>query len=62
MLQDFDQWAHATGWPGPPNPQSGEIESNWIIPLMVGRAVQDGDINGAVEWAEGRMKAIMAKA
>jgi multiple sugar transport system substrate-binding protein len=62
QLQDFDQYAHATGWPGTPTPSAGEVETNWIVPLMVGRAVQDGDVNGAVEWAAGRVKAIYAKA
>ena len=62
QLQDFDQYAHATGWPGAPTPQAGEVETNWIVPQMVGRAVQGGDIDGAVEWAESRIKAIMAKA
>jgi multiple sugar transport system substrate-binding protein len=62
QLQDFDQFAHATGWPGPPSPSAGEVETNWIVPLMVGRAVQDGDVNGAVEWAASRVKAIYAKA
>jgi multiple sugar transport system substrate-binding protein len=62
MLQDFDQFAHATGWPGPPSPVAGEVESNWIVPQMVARAVQDGNVDGAVEWAAGRIKAIYAKA
>jgi hypothetical protein len=61
VLQDFDQVAKSVGYPGPPTPPAGEVESNWIIPLMVGRAVQDGNIDGAVEWATQRVEAIYAK-
>jgi multiple sugar transport system substrate-binding protein len=60
-LQDFDQFAHAAGWPGPPNAAAGEAEANFIIPLMMGRLVQDGDVNGAVEWATQKLEAIYAK-
>jgi len=61
ILQDFDQYAHATGWPGPPSVAAGDVEANWIVPLMVARSVQDGDINGAVEWAQQKIEAIYAK-
>lgn len=61
VLQDFDQVAQTVGYPGPPTPAAGEVESNWIIPLMVGRTVQDGDINGAVEWATQKVEAIYAR-
>ncbi|HET6319761.1 MAG TPA: hypothetical protein VFG86_25155, partial [Chloroflexota bacterium] len=61
LLQDMDQVAHAAGWPGPPTAAAGEVESNWIVPLMVGRAIQDGDVNGAVEWATQKVEAIYAK-
>jgi multiple sugar transport system substrate-binding protein len=61
ILQDFDQVAHAAGWPGPPNQAAGEAEANFIIPLMMGRVVQDGDINGAVDWATQKLEAIYAK-
>jgi multiple sugar transport system substrate-binding protein len=61
MLQDFDQFAHAAGYPGPPNNAAGEAEANFIVPLMMGRAVQDGDINGAVDWATQKLEAIYAK-
>jgi multiple sugar transport system substrate-binding protein len=61
VLQDFDQVAKSVGYPGPPTAAAGEVESNWIIPLMVGRAVQDGNIDGAVEWATQRVESIYAK-
>jgi len=61
VLQDFDQVIHSVGYPGPPTPAAGEVESNWIIPLMVARAVNDGDVNGAVEWATQKVEAIYAK-
>jgi multiple sugar transport system substrate-binding protein len=61
VLQDFDQVIQATGYPGPITAAAGEVESNWIIPLMVGRAVNDGDINGAVEWGTQKVQAIYDK-
>ena len=61
ILQDFDQVIRAVGHPGPPTAAAGEVESNWIIPLMVGRAVNDNDINGAVEWATQKVEAIYSK-
>ncbi|MBV9600801.1 MAG: extracellular solute-binding protein [Chloroflexi bacterium] len=61
VLQDFDQVIHATGYPGPITAAAGEVESNWIIPLMVGRAVNDGDVNGAVEWGTQKVQAIYDK-
>jgi multiple sugar transport system substrate-binding protein len=61
MLQDFDQVAHVAGYPGPPNAAAGEAEANWVVPLMVGMAVQNGDVNGAVEWATQKLEAIYAK-
>jgi multiple sugar transport system substrate-binding protein len=61
VLQDFDQFAHTSGYPGPPTQAAGEVEANWIVPLMVGRAVQDGDVNGAVDWATQKIEAIYAK-
>jgi multiple sugar transport system substrate-binding protein len=61
ILQDFDQYAHATGWPGPPSVAAGDVEANWIVPLMVARSVQDGDINGAAEWAQQKIEAIYAR-
>jgi len=61
VLQDFDQVAKTVGYPGPPTPAAGEVESNWIIPLMVARAVTDNDINGAVDWATQKVETIYAK-
>lgn len=61
VLQDFDQVARSVGYPGPPSPAAAEVESNWIIPLMVARSVNDGDINGAVEWATQKVEAIYSK-
>jgi multiple sugar transport system substrate-binding protein len=61
VLQDFDSVIHSVGYPGPPTPAAGEVESNWIIPLMVARAVNDKDVNAAVEWATQKIDAIYAK-
>ena len=61
ILQDFDQYARSVGYPGPPTAAAGEVESNWIVPLMVARAVTDNNVNGAVEWATQKIDAIYAK-
>jgi multiple sugar transport system substrate-binding protein len=61
VLQDFDKVIKAVGYPGPPTAAAGEVESNWIIPLMVSRAVNDNDINAAVEWATQKIEAIYSK-
>jgi multiple sugar transport system substrate-binding protein len=60
MLQDFDQVARVVGHPGPPTPAAAEVESNWIIPLTVGRAVQ-GNVDDAVSWAGSRIEQIYKK-
>jgi multiple sugar transport system substrate-binding protein len=61
VLQDFDKLARVTGYPGPPNQAAGEVESNWIVPLMIGQAIQSGSAEEAVKWAEGKVEAIYAK-
>jgi multiple sugar transport system substrate-binding protein len=61
VLQDFDQVAKTVGYPGKPTEAAGEVESNWIIPLMVGRAVQDRNVDAAVEWATQKIEGIYAK-
>jgi multiple sugar transport system substrate-binding protein len=61
ILQDFDQAARVVGYPGPPTPAAAEVEQNWIIPLMMGRAVQTGNANEAVDWAAAKVDAIYAR-
>src|SRR5262249_3961250 len=61
MLQDFDQLARASGHPGPPTPAAAEVEANWIVPLMIGRAVQGGTTEEAIDWATQRVETIYAK-
>ena len=61
MLQDFDQVARASGYPGPPTTAAAEVDSNWIVPLMIGQAVQSGNVDEAVNWASGKIEAIYAK-
>jgi multiple sugar transport system substrate-binding protein len=61
ILQDFDEAARAVGHPGPPTPAAAEVEQNWIIPLMIGQAVQSGNVDEAVNWASGKIEAIYAK-
>jgi multiple sugar transport system substrate-binding protein len=60
-LQDFDQIARASGYPGPPTLAAAEVESNWLMPLMIGHAVQDGNVDEAVKWADEKVQAIYAK-
>ena len=59
-LQDFHQLARVVGHPGPPTPAAAEVESNWIIPLMVGRAIQ-GSADDALKWAQERIEQIYKK-
>ncbi len=61
LLQDFDQAARVVGHPGPPTPAAAEVEQNWIIPLMIGQAVQTENVEDAVKWAAGKIDAIYAK-
>ena len=60
VLQDFDQLARASGHPGPPTPASAEVEANWIVGLMIGRAVQSS-VDEAVGWAADRIAQIYKK-
>jgi multiple sugar transport system substrate-binding protein len=61
LLQDFDQAARVSGHPGPPTPAAAEVEQNWIIPLMIGQAVQTENVDTAVDWATAKIEAIYAK-
>jgi multiple sugar transport system substrate-binding protein len=59
--QDAADSYRATGYPGKPTQAAGEVEANWILPLMVARAVSDNNLQGAMEWAEQKIKAIYDK-
>ncbi len=61
VLQDFDQLARASGYPGPPTTASAEVEANWILPLMIGQAVQSNNVEEAVVAATRKVEAIYAK-
>ncbi|MDP8923188.1 MAG: extracellular solute-binding protein [Chloroflexota bacterium] len=61
ILQDFDEAARVVGHPGPPTPAAAEVEQNWIIPLMIGQAVQSENVEDAVKWAAGKIDAIYAR-
>jgi multiple sugar transport system substrate-binding protein len=61
LLQDFDKAARVVGHPGPPTPAAAEVEQNWIIPLMIGQAVQTENVDQAVDWATQKIEAIYAK-
>lgn len=60
-LQDFDKAARVVGNPGPPTPAAAEVEQNWIIPLMMGQAVNSENVDQAVDWATQKIEAIYAK-
>ena len=59
--QDAADSYRATGFPGKPTQAAGEVEANWILPLMVARAVSDNNLQGAMEWAELKIQAIYDK-
>jgi multiple sugar transport system substrate-binding protein len=61
LLQDFDKAARVVGHPGPPTAAAAEVEQNWIIPLMIGQAVQTENVDAAVDWATAKVEAIYAK-
>jgi hypothetical protein len=61
LLQDFAETARLTGYPGPPTPAAAEVEANSIVPLMVARAVDDGNVDAAVSWATQKIQAIYAR-
>jgi multiple sugar transport system substrate-binding protein len=61
VLQDFDQIARATGYPGLPTRAAAEVEQTWIIPLMIGQAVQSRKPDEAIDWAAGKIEAVYAK-
>jgi multiple sugar transport system substrate-binding protein len=60
-LQDFDKVARVVGNPGPPTQAAAEVEQNWIIPLMIGQAIQTENVDAAVDWATQKIEAIYAK-
>jgi hypothetical protein len=59
--QDAHNYYRASGWPGKPTQAAGEVEANWIVPLMVARAIGDKKLAGAIEWAEQKIQAIYDK-
>ena len=61
VLQDFEQLARTSGHPGPPTQAAAEVEANWIIPLMIGQAVQSKNADEAINWAAGKIDAVYAK-
>ena len=61
VVQDVHEYFYVTGHPGVPSPAAGEVESNWIVPLMVGKAVQEGNVDEAATWGQQKIEAIYAK-
>jgi multiple sugar transport system substrate-binding protein len=61
LLQDVLEYFYTTGHPGVPTPAAGEVDANWIVPLMVARAVQDGNVDEAANWGQQKLEAIYAK-
>jgi len=59
--QDASNYYRASGYPGKPTPAAGEAEANWVVPLMVARAVGDNNFQSAMEWAEQKLQAIYDK-
>jgi multiple sugar transport system substrate-binding protein len=59
--QDAANYYRASGYPGKPTQAAAEVESNWIVSLMVARAVGDKNVNAAIEWAEQKIQTIYDK-
>jgi multiple sugar transport system substrate-binding protein len=58
MLPKEGEYAHARGWPAPPNHYIVQIETSYILPDMVAKVIQGASTKEAIHWAEeqiGRM-------
>jgi multiple sugar transport system substrate-binding protein len=62
QLENAEQWSTNFGYPGPENAAVSEVMSAYIIPKMFALAAQGGVTpQGAVLWAESRIKPIFAR-
>lgn len=52
MLPKEAEFAHARGWPAPPNAAVSLIDINYVMPDMVAKAVNGMPTKRAMEWAQ----------
>jgi multiple sugar transport system substrate-binding protein len=62
VLETANEWEAALGWPGPGNPQSDEVQNNFILPDMMAQAA-NGKLTPeeAMEWGFKQCDAIYKK-
>jgi len=56
MLPREAEYAHPRGWPAKPNPAVQLIDSNYILPDMVAKAINGMPTKRAMAWAEDQIK------
>lgn len=59
ILPKEAQFAHALGWPSPPNPYIQRINDLYILPNMAAKVVTGTPHNQAITWAENQIKKIL---
>jgi multiple sugar transport system substrate-binding protein len=59
MLPKEGEYAHARGWPAPPNRFIVQIETAYLLPDMVAKVVQGASPNEAIRWAEEQLARIL---
>ena len=59
MLPKEGEYAHARGWPAPPNHYIVQIETAYILPDMVAKVIQGVPPQEAIRWAEGQIAHIV---
>ncbi|GIX48289.1 MAG: ABC transporter substrate-binding protein [Candidatus Tectimicrobiota bacterium] len=52
------QYSRVFGYEGPPNAKAQEVFAKYIIVDMFARAIQSGDAQGAIAWAESELKKV----
>lgn len=61
LIQDWYKVAVNFGYPGPITPAATEVNATYLVPDMMGRYVQGGDLEGSIKWGMDQVKAIYAK-
>ncbi|MHB8733594.1 MAG: ABC transporter substrate-binding protein [bacterium] len=60
-LQDMGKYALINGYPGPFTAAAAEVLATFIVPDMMTRYVQGGDLEGSIKWGLGQIKSVYAK-
>jgi multiple sugar transport system substrate-binding protein len=61
VVQDFHEFAHVYGYPGPPNAAAEQVLNEFIIPDMIRRFFRGDSVDEAIRWAEGELRRIYAR-